>query len=466
MSYKSFQQCLLMTYSVALATFSFAYNSYLINGPLDHIRIWINIESSFKEGAMMTSFNFGGLVGCIIGILIVKSTSRRLMLYLIDALLIIGTAGLNIQNYQTFIFFRMIAGIGSGLTTLVTPMFLKEIIPTQIYGVLGGQNLVLLSLGTIVQSFCALGFKDVKGQTSVDMSYWRFYLLPPIIICITRSLLLKFYFPYESPIFSIQKGNVQAAEEFLEHIYQDEDVSKLKQDIENLVNKRNVEKTLPGARVFLGIMINIFYSNSGITPIISYSTKIFQQVTTIKVAQILTIGMSIIKFIFYSTGAQLTQKFGRRMPLIIGTGILCAVLISTGLSSSINDNQEYNDTTLKSIVVVYIVIAIYLYFGVFFNTFGAIIPLYTPEILSGIYLTVALIFQWSFNITITFLFPVIRDSFGMCYTFYYFGIMMGVATIYFIMFVKETKNLDDKEIDALWQIKTSKVRDEKENLIQ
>lgn len=88
-----------MTYSVALATFSFAYNSYLINGPLDHIRIWINIESSFKEGAMMTSFNFGGLVGCIIGILIVKSTSRRLMLYLIDALLIIGTAGLNIQNY-------------------------------------------------------------------------------------------------------------------------------------------------------------------------------------------------------------------------------------------------------------------------------------------------------------------------------------------------------------------------------
>lgn len=38
----------------------------------------------------------------------------------------------------------------------------------------------------------------------------------------------------------------------------------------------------------------------------------------------------------------------------------------------------------------------------------------------------------------------------MCYTFYYFGIMMGVATIYFAIFIKETKNLNDKEIDALW----------------
>lgn len=44
----------------------------------------------------MTAFNVGGLLGCIIGILIVKSTSRRIMLYIIDILLIIGTLGLNI----------------------------------------------------------------------------------------------------------------------------------------------------------------------------------------------------------------------------------------------------------------------------------------------------------------------------------------------------------------------------------
>lgn len=65
------------------------------------------------------------------------------MLFLIDFCLILGTAGLNIKNLPTFILFRTITGIGGGLTTLVTPMFLKEIIPDSIYGVLGGQNLVM-----------------------------------------------------------------------------------------------------------------------------------------------------------------------------------------------------------------------------------------------------------------------------------------------------------------------------------
>lgn len=58
------------------------------------------------------------------------------MLFLIDLLIIIGTLGLNINNYWIFIISRLIAGMGSGLTSLITPMFLKEIIPVTIYGVL------------------------------------------------------------------------------------------------------------------------------------------------------------------------------------------------------------------------------------------------------------------------------------------------------------------------------------------
>jgi predicted MFS family arabinose efflux permease len=65
-----------------------------LNGPLDHVKILINIDTSLKEGLMMAAFNFGGLIGCLICILIIKNTSRRIMMFLIDALLIIGTSGL------------------------------------------------------------------------------------------------------------------------------------------------------------------------------------------------------------------------------------------------------------------------------------------------------------------------------------------------------------------------------------
>lgn len=123
---------------------------------------------------------------------------------------------------------------------------------------------------------------------------------------------------------------------------------------------------------------------------------------------------------------------------------------------------------MKSISVYLLVVAIYLYFGVFFNTFGVIIPLYTPEILSGNYLTVALVSQWIFNITVTFLFPVAREYFGIYITFLYFGIMMVVATIYFYIFVKETRNLTEAEINKLWNKKTDVFESisEQNNLLQ
>lgn len=135
--YKSYKECYLMTMSVALGTFSFAYNSYLFNGPLEAYKAWIDIEDSFLEGALVASFNAGGLIGCLLGFWIVKGSSRRKMLFLIDVLLISGTAGLMIPRFSIALFARTVAGMGAGLTSLVTPMFLKEIIPVPVYGALG-----------------------------------------------------------------------------------------------------------------------------------------------------------------------------------------------------------------------------------------------------------------------------------------------------------------------------------------
>lgn len=145
---------------------------------------------------------------------------------------------------------------------------------------------------------------------------------------------------------------------------------------------------------------------------------------------------------------------GRRKPLIIGTIILAIVLGITSFTSYINENPDYEGTALKSFSVVMIIVAVYLYFMVFFNTFGTIIPLYTPEILSGTYLTIALINQWIFNILVTLFFPVIRDKFGIYMTFLYYGAMMGIAAIYFYFAVKETQNLTENQINDLWRSKS------------
>jgi hypothetical protein len=108
-------------------------------------------------------------------------------------------------------------------------------------------------------------------------------------------------------------------------------------------------------------------------------------VTTETIAKILTVGMTVIKFIFYSTGAIVTQKFGffiflifigRRKPLIIGTFALTLFLFVTGFASFENKEDENVQWVIYTSII-----SIYLYFLVFFNSVGAIIPIYTPEVL-------------------------------------------------------------------------------------
>jgi len=62
---------------------------------------------------------------------------------------------------------------------------------------------------------------------------------------------------------------------FIEYVYKPEFVADVEQDFREAVTKRSKNQAIPRSRFTLGVLMNIFYANSGITPITSYSTLIF-----------------------------------------------------------------------------------------------------------------------------------------------------------------------------------------------
>lgn len=58
-------------------------------------------------------------------------------------------------------------------------------------------------------------------------------------------------------------------------MYKPEFVTKMEMDFMEAVTKRQQNKPIPKSRFALGVLINIFYANSGILPITTYSTVIF-----------------------------------------------------------------------------------------------------------------------------------------------------------------------------------------------
>lgn len=130
-----------MLFSVVIGTSAQGYIIYLLNGPLDTIKMILNVTQpnlGVKEGLLVASFNVGGFFGCVLGFLLVKESSRRKVIHFIDFLVLLGTFLVAISNMYVFLLGRFIQGFSSGLYSIETVLFLKEIIPIEVYGLIGG----------------------------------------------------------------------------------------------------------------------------------------------------------------------------------------------------------------------------------------------------------------------------------------------------------------------------------------
>jgi predicted MFS family arabinose efflux permease len=100
-----------MLISISIGTITQSYFAYLLNGPLDLVKDWLAVHPpgiGVKEGILVTSYSVGGFLGCIISFFIVKTTSRRKMVFLTDFFYFLGSLGCIIPNFYIFIVGRTI----------------------------------------------------------------------------------------------------------------------------------------------------------------------------------------------------------------------------------------------------------------------------------------------------------------------------------------------------------------------
>lgn len=93
---------------------------------------------SLKQGVLVTSVVVGGLLGVVITLFVVKNTPRLHLIRIIDVILILGSLLSMVANIYCMICGRVVQGVGCGMSSVVVPLFLKEISPTDIYSIIGG----------------------------------------------------------------------------------------------------------------------------------------------------------------------------------------------------------------------------------------------------------------------------------------------------------------------------------------
>ncbi|MFC6400449.1 D-xylose transporter XylE [Mammaliicoccus sciuri] len=438
----------------------FGYDTAVISGAEQSLQKYITADyGSFIHGITVSS----ALIGCIIGGLLSSNVSKnfgRKKSLQIAAILFIVSAILS--GYPEFLFFnrgeaslgllvmfnlyRIIGGIGVGLASAISPMYISEISPSSIRGRLVSWNQFAIIFGMLVVYFVNYGITFGRTQNWIDIIGWRYMFITEAIPAIVFFILL-FLVP-ETPRYLILANKDKEALSVLSKIYTSKQHAKnVLNDILATKSKNNELKaplfSFGKTVIFTGILLSIFQQFIGINVALYYAPRIFENLGVGSDASMMqTVVMGLVNVIFTLVAIKYVDKFGRKPLLIIGSiGMAIGMIGMSVLTAS----GIFGIITLLFMVI---------YTASFMMSWGPIIWVLLSEIFpnrirSGA-MAIAVAVQWLANFTITSTYPFLMDISGtMTYGFY--AAMSILSGIFVWKFIPETKGKTLEELESIWQ---------------
>jgi SP family arabinose:H+ symporter-like MFS transporter len=438
----------------------FGFDTAVISGTVGMV------ETQFELSKLALGwFTSSALVGCILGAvmagLLGDKYGRKPVLIMAAALFFISALGCTIPpSFKVLYSVRIIGGIGVGIASVLSPLYISEFSPPKIRGrlvalyqlsiVTGillayGSNWILLNFSTnhtLVSGGSGFLYKIFVSE--VWRSMFGMEMLPAILL-----LVLLLFVP-ESPRWLIQAGRRESGKRILEKISGIKVAEEeFKEILSSLGQERGKLRELfrPGLRTALivAVGLSVFGQLTGINAVIYYGPEILKEagIQFGNALQFQTL-LGIINLVFTLLALLLIDKLGRR-PLLIGG--MSAVVLTLFLAGLLFLTDTPNGTLIVVVLGAYIACIAF--------SICAVIWVITPEIfpnrVRGRAMSIAAFSNWGTNTIAAYLFPWYVASYGMHIGFFTFGAICLVATLFFWKFVPETKGKSLEQIEQLFR---------------
>jgi SP family xylose:H+ symportor-like MFS transporter len=446
----------LITLVATLGGLLFGYDTAVISGAEG------SLQTYFAESLGLSSLVHGitvssALIGCIIGGLISGYFATRFgrkntlilaaFLFLLSALgsafpefLFFTKGEPSIALLITFNIYRIIGGIGVGLASAVSPMYIGEIAPARIRGTLVSLNQFAIIFGMLVVYFVNWGIGRGQSMEWINDVGWRYMFLSEAIPALLF-LLLLFTVP-ETPRYLVSKNQDEKAMAVLSKIYDQTTAKATMFEIKKSfdVNKAKLFSYGKGI-IVIGILLSVFQQFVGINVALYYAPRIFESMGAARDASMFqTIVMGLVNVLFTLIAIFTVDKFGRKPLLIIGSiGMTIGMFGVAGMAFS---------NTIGIGTLIFIVI----YTASFMMSWGPVVWVLISEIfpnkIRGQAVAIAVAAQWTANYFISSTYPAMMEfSGGLTYSFY--GIMSLLSAIFIWKFVPETKGRSLEELETI-----------------
>jgi SP family xylose:H+ symportor-like MFS transporter len=504
-----------ITIVATLGGLLFGYDTAVISGTVGSLRTFfvdplglpLDQANAF-EGFIVSS----ALIGCVIGASVAGFISQRFgrkpslmfaaVLFLLSAIgsawpeIFVGKPGSGGHEYANlFVMYRVLGGIGVGIASMVSPMYIAEISPYKKRGALVSWNQFAIIFGMLVVYFVNYSIA-LKGDSDwLNSIGWRWMFASETI---PASLFLIFlFFVPETPRWLVMNNKSDKASTILVKLVGKEEAAIEMKDIQDsfdmdikqtlrpyyvflvtwvslfvislitlkyLGNTNAFEISLMGSFVIalippmksfgvkiilVGVLLSAFQQFVGINVVLYYAPEIFKSMGSgTDTALFQTIIVGAINLSFTVLAILTVDKFGRKPLLIIGALVMAVSMagLGTGFAGGWSGGLK-----------LFFMLS---YTAGFAMSWGPVCWVMLAEIfpnsVRSTVMSIAVAAQWVSNFLVSWTFPMMNKNdllvshFNQGFSYWVYGIMGILAAIFIWKMVPETKGKTLENMNNLW----------------
>ena len=458
----NFGYLIFLSVVAALGGFLFGYDTAVISGTI------AQVTQLFQLDALQQGWYVGcALVGSIVGVLFAGILSDKLgrKLTMVISAVLFSTSALGCAlsaDFAQLVVYRIIGGVGIGVVSIVSPLYISELAVAQYRGRLVSLYQLAVTvgfLGAYLVNYQLLAWAESGTQLSVDWlnkifitEVWRGMLgmetLPAILF-----FIIIFFIP-ESPRWLIVRGKELKAVNILEKIYNSitEAKSQLNETKSVLTSETKSEWSLlmkPGIfkAVIIGVCIAILGQFMGVNAVLYYGPSIFENA-----------GLSGGDSLFYQVLVGLVNtlttvlalviidKVGRKKLVYYGVSGMVLSLVLIGLYFLFGDSLGVSSLFLLIFFLFYVFCCAVSICAVVFVLLSEMYP----TKVRGLAMSIAGFALWIGTYLIGQLTPWMLQNLTPAGTFFLFAVMCVPYMLIVWKLVPETTGESLEEIERYW----------------
>ena len=462
-----------LTFVATLGGLLFGYDTAVISGAvssidanfIDPLHLSETARSSLS-GWTVSSALFGCIIGAVTAGWVSNAIGRKGGMLVAGALFLLSAAGsafpeiglgpigaMGPKALTPFIFYRILCGVGVGIASMLSPLYIAEIAPSRIRGRLVSFNQLSIVLGMLLVYFVNWAIASQGDEEWVRTTGWRLMLASeaiPALLFLVLLLLVP-----DTPRWLVMKGRSEKALGVLTRLVGIDEARSTMAEIETTLVVRTHSGGAPlfafGSLVIVaGVLLSVFQQFVGINAVLYYAPLMFKNMgASNDSAMLQTVIVGVVNVASTLFATLTVDRLGRKPLMIAGALVMAVSMLALGTLFATHQ------------LGIGALLAMLAYVAGFAFSWGPVVWILLSEIfpnaIKGKAMSIAVAAQWIANLAVSWSFKVIDSNsvlnaqFNHGFAYWVYGVMGLLAAVFMWRWVPETAGQSLETMQDLWR---------------